>query len=500
MYLTDMAPQATALNLETGEIRDVMSVGVKQRAPIGLRRYLLEEQKGGQFAETGEFLPMTEDLYDDLEEHYKLINNWNYDWPHFQVEREGDEDQVARQRVIDRLTASMAHYPYDFKITGLQRRFLMYYSDGNYKSQQRYERLIPAPDHSTPFRRNGSLRRKYDFVWNSIMRDASVPFPSTQKAKYGELRPCLYFGPAWAVRFTLDGTDVLLERCRVYVTDDAEFICSDWCQRHDFTSYSGGINLQQGIYSFDGWVTGPCLIKNIESNQFKPKNAVVKRTAVRELMKKAPANVKAVDFDEAFNKAHAVVSKFQKPAAAPAAPTVDAGPLTADALAEALQISSEIWLTKIVPGPELEGPAKVRANKAVLPQGGVVVDGCVLDWVATYDKTHLVVFDPGCENAEGEPYVGAWVVQSLAVGKEPPPLSEVAANPHYRTDVMNRVKDGVDGFALDDDDGGDPWYMASGDYSIGDERLEPGWWMYSAAVHYRDNLTSPQVAAILLEG
>jgi hypothetical protein len=64
------------------------------------------------------------------------------------------------------------------------------------------------------------------------------------------------------------------------VTPEGEFICSDWCQRHDYTSYGKGINLQLGIYSFAGWVTGPCIQRAIEQREFK-QVAKTTRTTIR---------------------------------------------------------------------------------------------------------------------------------------------------------------------------------------------------------------------------
>jgi hypothetical protein len=340
IYLTDMAPQATILNPETNELRRIMSSAVKERAPAGLRRHVLEELPGGIYRETGDVVAINDDLLDEMEEAYAAPNSWNYDWPHWATESLPDEDPAMRERIVSRLTEMMSAHPYDFQITGLQRRYLMYFSDGNYNSQQRFDRLIPTPD-GYPFRRSGDLRRKYDWIWNSNMRDAKVPFPDDKRGMYGDLRPCLYLGPAWVVRFQLDGQDVLLERCRVYVNDDAEFICSDWCQRHDFSSYGNGINLQTGLYTFDGWVVGPCLTKNMESGKFQPKSVVYKRTAVRDLMKKAPVAVPK--YEDVFAKAKAAVDKYAKHTLAPEPKAVEVGPITADVLAEALMEAERIF-------------------------------------------------------------------------------------------------------------------------------------------------------------
>jgi hypothetical protein len=361
VYLTDLIPTGTIMNLESRETRQIMSSGIKDRAPAGLRRYVLEEREGGaKFQETGEILPITVDLLDDLEDSYSLANSWIADWPHYHVEHVGDADRDMEERVRQRLTRMMGDYPYDFQITGLQRRYLMYFSDGDYNSQKKFERLIPVPK-SSPFRSDGALRRRYDWIWNSNMRDAQVPFPKSQRLQYGALSPCLYLGPAWVVRFTLDGVDVLLDRCRVYVDDDANFICSDWCQRHDYSSYNSGINLQQGIYTFDSWVNGPCITRNKEAGNF---DAPVKRTQIRSIMHKAQPVVTR-SFEQSYAAAAENVKKYAKPILVTPPPTPDAGPITPEAMAEAFALSEGIWAARepeLVEGDEVTDMTEALAT------------------------------------------------------------------------------------------------------------------------------------------
>ena len=337
VYLTDMAPQATIMSLENGTMRNIMSAAVKDKAPRGLRRGVLEENTGGVYVETGEYVSMADDLLSDMEDVYRTPNSWNYDWPHMQIEQDADADPTREAHVRSRLTAMMAQHPYEFEIVGLQRRYLMYFSDGSYTSQQKFISLIPNPADATPYRRDGQLRRKYEFAWDSIMRDAKVPFPKENEKRYGGLRPCLYMGAAWVVRFRIDEQDPLLDRCRVYVDDDANFICSDWCQRHDFSSYNNGINLQTGIYTFDGWVVNSCITQAMSRGTFKPKDVVIKREAVRELLKKTHV-LSVPSYDDTYAKAKAAVDKYAKSPVptTPVVPTVDAGPITADVVAEAM--------------------------------------------------------------------------------------------------------------------------------------------------------------------
>lgn len=494
IYLTDMAPQAKILNPESGELRSIMSSAVKHRAPAGLRRYVLNELPGGVYEETGEVVPITSDLFDELEESYTAPNSWNYDWPHVEIESAADADPAMAAKIVERLNKSMAQHPYDFKVTGLQRRYLMYFSDGNYNSQQRFERLIPTPD-TNPFRRSGALRRKYDFIYNSIMRDAGVPYPKDKQGVFGSLRPCLYVGPAWVVRFTLDDQDVLLDRCRVYVTDEAEFICSDWCQRHDFSSYSEGINLQTGIYSFDGWVTGPCIIKNTESGKFKPANATFKRTAVRELMKKAPVPVP--DFDTAFGKAKAAVDKYAKHVVTPVAPPKpDAGPITADVMAEAMAEVERILQEKAQAAaeaaasvtPEDASPINIP-GRPLIARAPLVGHDTLNDVDAESTYGYVVRYE-SLEKSDGYPVISATLMYH---GED------------YRTvgEQQFNTKTEWNHFIIDEDSPTGFWFGAQhpnlAELKEDVEQLNTHWWLYSAAVYFRDNLMPSAVETVLLE-
>lgn len=476
IYLTDLAPQGIIINPETGDQRRIMSSAVKDKAPAGLRRHVLEEMPGGLFRETGEVLPVTESLLADMEDAYAAPNNWNFDWPHLKVEAEADEHPEMEAKVRQRLEAMMANYPYDFKITGLQRRYLMYFSDGNYHSQQRFERLVPAPT-SNPFRQDGKLRKKYDWIWNSNMRDAKVPYPKDKESMYGGLTPCLYSGPAWVVRFQLDGTDVLLERCRVYVDDEANFICSDWCQRHDYTSYHNGINLQTGIYTFDGWVTGPCLVRNVEGGHFKPVNATVKREAVRNLMKKAPVAVP--NFDQAFAKAKAAVDKYAKPAAAPAEPRQDAGPLNAEIMKEAEQAAAQVLKELLAKQPK-QPPAPA------LTQRGAPTE-------ERYEHLRIVRV-PDAKSAEYG-YVAAVAEHENDKNTyvEVRKLYEGYEYKDYSPDVIDLGVEADEHFVVDAESPTGFWYgQEAGNNDDDDydyvEPLNDHWWLYHVAVHYRDHV------------
>lgn len=477
IYLTDLAPRATILNPATGEMRSIMQSAVRERAPIGLRRYLLEEREGGTYVETGEYVPMTPELLADCEDVYHRSNSWNYDWPSIAVETAPEADAAHEQRIRERLTAQMADYPYDFEITGMQRRYLMYYSDGSIGSQKRFDRLLPSPD-TSPFRLDGSLRRKYDWIYNHIMRDAKVPVPVDKERHYGQLRPCLYLGPAWVVRFRLDGQDVLLERCRVYVDDEANFICSDWCQRHDYSSYSGGINLQMGIYTFAGWVTGPCIAKNTQEGSFRPLSTTVTRTTIREAMKK---HVLVPAFDDTFAKASATIAKLAKP---PVVVKPEAGPITADVMADAMAEAAKIFATtKSSPADSAPEPS-VRHD--------------VLFGRPVYRVPASL--SPLADNVDGG-YCITFSDDGQAIGAR-----NWYTGDHYRTVSLNEdtcdADNEIEYFTINSESGTGFSYGYPGvDEDEPTEDLSPHWWLYAAAVYYRDVIMNESlpITQILLE-
>jgi hypothetical protein len=492
MYLSDLAPQANIMNLETGELRSINSAAVKDRAPIGLRRYVLEESSGGSYRETGECMPMTEELFAELEDNMRLPNNWNYDWPHLQVEIEGDgADHPIRLAILERLNREMADHPYTFQVTGLQRRYLMYFSDGNYQSQQAFERYVPRPD-SSPFRRDGSLRKKYNWIWNSNMRDAKVPVPQTESKLYGNLAPCLYTGPAWVVRFQLDGQDPLLERCRVYVTDEGEFICSDWCQRHDQTSYGDGINLQRGIYSFGAWVTGPCVTFASGRGGFKPTSTTFTRTAVKDLIKQHGLLRPPRAFDDVFAQAQKTVASFESvvPAGAPKL-AHDAGDITAAAVAEAEAVA-DARLAEV--GETLKLP------EGVVPQS-LRSAGLSLSNYA-YFEVDLPSHKSGLASTHKRGVVGlklnldGSVTAALVSNKFGLPQEAYEALRVASANVVHGA------FAVNADFvPGVPatnacpefWYLGDSEKptkAVGVEALKP-WWLYDAAVYYRDAVSVP---------
>lgn len=484
IYLSDLAPKARILNPATGEIREIMQSAVKDKAPIGLRRYLLQELPGGIYRETGALAELTPQLIEDMIDHSVKPNSWNFDFADYHFEQQSDPDELARVRA--RLEHEMADYPYTFEITGLQRRYLLYFSDGNNESQQAFEALLPTPTDS-PLRADGTLRRPFAFTYNHLMRDAKAPWPRNEERLYGGLRPCLYRGPAYVVRFLLDGQDVLLERCRVYVDPEGNFLCSDWCQRHDFSSYSDGINLQMGIYTFSTWVTGPCLVKN--GGNFTPKTATFERTAVRDMLKK---HTLVPSFDETLAKATKKIAMVSK--ALPPKPVVpDAGPITADAMAEAMAAASKIFAAPTVVVPvDPPAPARVPVSEDTVYRLPMVEEDLSGNPLKDSQYGYLVRFTRVGDDA-GAPIICA---QLLFEGEQ-----------YLTCDVPTPDTDDADNWATEHfviDDAAETgfWYgterwSEENDYV---EQLNRHWWPYSAAVYYKDHLNaSSPLETVLLE-
>lgn len=286
MLLRDVATNTVLLNLDTKERVSVSADQFKGHRWSGLRReVVVYDDASGLYEFTGETLPITEEIADELDTEYQSFdgNGWHYEWPHVEVETT-TPDQVEALRA--NLLAQLAPHPYEFQIIGLQRRFVMYYSDGGVDSQQYFLDYIPTPD-SSPFKRNGELKVRYVNNWDHLCRDNQIPLTAAHKGK-GVLRPCLYRGPAWAVRLLVDDQQIF-RRCMIFVDDDGKFLFSSWCQRHG--QKKDGINLQLGIFSFDGWIVGSGIARMIGERVFKPKKTkivTVRAAALKEQAKAVP--------------------------------------------------------------------------------------------------------------------------------------------------------------------------------------------------------------------
>lgn len=298
VYLRDMHGSTNILNLENQQKMTVYPTQVKDGAPIGMRRFLLEQTGANAWRETGEQADMTEELFDVMVESHVNVNGWNFDWPNFQYESSVTKEEI--DQLAAKLKAMMAKHPFETQVW-VQPRMLLYYSDGSYKSQKKFLTLAPHPG-TSPYSPTGEFKKKYLTDWDNEAYKANKPQPEGIKAQGGGA-PLLYRGKAFLVRFTLDDQQPAFEHTRVYVEPNGQFICSDWCQRHDFSSYEQGINLQSGIYDFDSWILNACIPRAMKQGVFKPKSAEIKREQVRDLIKREGRPVKIPTYDEAMAEA-----------------------------------------------------------------------------------------------------------------------------------------------------------------------------------------------------
>lgn len=215
---------------------EVLTLPIVPGTIVGLRRQIVTALDGAvRTKQQLQFAPWTPTLVRLARDFYRPLTGWNYDFPNPKTEDAASPQDVAR--IIERLREQVKILPMDIQIVGVQRRYLLYYSDGNKQSQARYLRLAPKPGRDSPFGDDWALRESY-----------------RQDTDHGT--PLLYDGPAWTVRFTVDGVDPIPD-CRVYVDDDGRFICSDWCQRTGYTTYGNGIDLQVQGYTLGSWIAGP---------------------------------------------------------------------------------------------------------------------------------------------------------------------------------------------------------------------------------------------------
>lgn len=268
MLTRDVVHDNVLVSPDTGATRVVQKSSLNQPShAAGLRRRVVTTTDDVFYRLSDETIPVDQLIpngpkgtprpaWQVCAEQFQCINGWIYDWPCAAIEREGEHPAIYAA-MWAKIEGMLAATGLPFQLVALQRRHLTYFTDGSYNSQKIFDRLIPRPTHSAPMTPEGELAHQaYGKHWSCLDRDKKKPMPDIVHGG----TPCLYFGPAWSVKVTLDGVSPLYGGCRMYVMDDGTFIGSDWCQRHDFTSYNkGGINLQMGSYDLAGWLLGPCL-------------------------------------------------------------------------------------------------------------------------------------------------------------------------------------------------------------------------------------------------
>lgn len=258
-----------------------------------LRREIFTLNADGFAVPTGEQAPITPELLEVLKAHHSVRNNWNYDHPHLPTEVEGD-DPGFRAKVIASVQEQMATSPFPFEIMAIQRRWLRYYSDGYWNTQRRFLRLAPVPNNYPYDADHNPLPQFVDGptladVLNYMKPDPDYPGRSVTADDINHSRPLLYDGPAWVLSFKLDEQFPAYGGCHVYLDDDGNFLCSDWCQRsgRDVKENGGGIDLQVAEYTLAGWITGPCIKRAARGGKFTPKSAKTRLVEVRTAAKQA---------------------------------------------------------------------------------------------------------------------------------------------------------------------------------------------------------------------
>lgn len=276
--LTD-APNFVLRSLDEFEEEiSITATQVEGDAPCGFRRMILEQATDRLFfRETGQFRPMTPELHMEMIGVYEpRVGGYQFDWPHLQVENDTAGEQAMRTRLV----ADMEKYQIPFEIIGLQRRFI-WYSGMNGDSIQQLWIGMATPPTMYPFTASGKLKALYRGSigqWGSKEEAAGVK-PPLGLGKYR----VLYAGPAWALRVRVDNQNPLYGHCTMFVDDEGHFICSDWCQRQDYTSYHGGVNLQTGLYMWDTWLMESALQNAQAKGLFKPSRPI-RRAQVRKLI------------------------------------------------------------------------------------------------------------------------------------------------------------------------------------------------------------------------
>jgi hypothetical protein len=151
-----------------------------------------------------------------------------------------------------------------------QLRHLLYISDGDFLSQRQWIGAYYRPTN----RRYSALEAMYlaerweqagyrtDLVRTHLRQFSeahAIPFEAwaADVPSLSEVDPILWDGPAWLVGLEIEG--ILTHRwVKVYMTPEAEFLCSGWCERSVVPPGNGpsGINLQVGELSLGAWLIG----------------------------------------------------------------------------------------------------------------------------------------------------------------------------------------------------------------------------------------------------
>ena len=314
MYLSDRTGHASFVNLDTGVVLNTREVTVK--GECGLRRQRLRWVSLNQFEELPEFAPLTPEVLKLLRQHGGSANSWNIDPVCLPVEATSD-DPAWYAETSARILDALQLMPYTPTLLGIQLRHLLYYSDGNYKSQQRYLSVVPLVPYASVWNAKWQLHKSIanaptqaeviEYADADIDEDAKAQNPLVLGTKSLEGSPLLWNGPAIVVRLLLDGQQAAFGGCRIYLDPtDLRVISSDWCQRAGRDMYDYGIDLQVREYDLPTWLISSCVPRAMTEGTFKPKTSKTKVIQLATMKKPAPVPTLA----EALKKHESAVNRL----------------------------------------------------------------------------------------------------------------------------------------------------------------------------------------------
>lgn len=290
----------------------------------GFRRqlwYPVKETKPGYqqaLVTLGEYAPI-DTLYPDRETLAAKIDaavrgedegsGTHYAWSHVATESLGD-DEAIRAKFLEKLMPQLDATQFKVELLGFRRRHLLFFGMGDWTGQTIYQTIAPVPINDSPYDGLGRLSARYrNHFTPEVMEqwkasgDRKAPWPTAWRNNVGRVMPLLYKGPAWVVRFLLDDQDPMGTN-RMWVTDQAEFISSDWCQRHNWSTYNRGIDYQAREFDIPTWLTVGLAKRQMKYKVFKPKHPIthfqVKDLAVAKPVPPIVAILREAFFQERF--------------------------------------------------------------------------------------------------------------------------------------------------------------------------------------------------------
>lgn len=274
----DSAPRgyASALSLDRGHVYDMGAIG-SIRAPkgrnnvVGFRGNIARfDAAAGGLVETDQrvapdakvkvYKPSDNSVDEVVFANFlrdkvkRSGNDRNYiaEWVHLPTELEGF-DQGVVDDLIARVEAKCKWLPFEVRVIGASRRFILYWSDSNSPGQGQKSYLTLAPRGRDPFNEDWKISKRFlDQYPPERVAKKEVPPPAWAQGATA-ISHLIYRGHAWYLRLLLNGKDAM-SGCRVFVKDDTDFIVSDQCQRGDRKS-ADGINMQYGNqWAIDTWL------------------------------------------------------------------------------------------------------------------------------------------------------------------------------------------------------------------------------------------------------